>query len=66
MYLDDDDMLTFADTIEKLIEEINNYDTDTKHLWRVQFPNYLIPFNKHFEDYKKIYPYRHAKSHQLD
>ena len=56
MYLDDDDMLTFANTIEKLVEEINNYDMDTKHLWRVQFPTYLIPHDKEFNEYKNGSP----------
>ena len=51
MYLDDDDILTYSNTLEKLISNINQYDIDTKHMWKVQFPGYTIPNNLMFTKY---------------
>lgn len=56
MYLDDDDQFTYKNSLEILIQEVKQFDTDTKHLWRVKFPNYLIPDNERFERYSKNKP----------
>lgn len=51
MYLDDDDMLTYSNTLEFLINNVHKYDIDTKHFWRVQFPFYLLPHDQIFKEY---------------
>lgn len=56
MYLDDDDMLTYENSIEVLVSEINQYDLDTKHIWKVQFPGYSIPRDDWFKEYQKGTP----------
>ena len=56
MYVDDDDMLTYANSIELLVSEIQKHDTDTKHMWKVQFPGYHIPADDWFKEYQNNKP----------
>lgn len=46
MYLDDDDCLNDKNSLQKLSQEIENEDTFV--IWRVKFPNRLVPSNENF------------------
>lgn len=46
IYLDDDDKLTCPQAISEIVE---NIDHENQMLfWRVQFPGYVVPDDKHF------------------
>jgi glycosyltransferase involved in cell wall biosynthesis len=61
MYLDDDDILSFTNTIEFLVSEINKYDLETKHLWKVQFPNWTTPTDFYFRSYIEGKPFKNSQ-----
>lgn len=42
-YLDDDDHFIDLDFLEKMVDEINKFDEDTIHLFRIQLPTKVSP-----------------------
>lgn len=61
MYLDDDDIFSFANSIEFLVNEINKYDLETKHLWKVQFPRWTTPNDSYFQSYVEGKPLKNSQ-----
>lgn len=61
MYLDDDDIFSFSNSVEFLINEINKYDLETKHLWKVQFPTWTIPTDFYFQSYVEGKPLKNSQ-----
>lgn len=55
--LDDDDIFSSSNSLETLYNEIQKFDTNTNHIWRVRSTNIVIPDDFHFDYYSKgIYP----------
>jgi glycosyltransferase involved in cell wall biosynthesis len=61
MYLDDDDIFSFSNSIEFLVDEINKYDLETKHLWKVQFPGLTAPNDFYFQSYVEGKPLKNSQ-----
>lgn len=61
MYLDDDDIFSFSNSIEFIVNEISKHDLETKHLWKVQFPGWTTPSDFHFQSYVEGKPFKNSQ-----
>ena len=59
LYIDDDDMLSYSNSIEYLAQNIKLHNTNNiLHLWFVNFIDYTVPNPNMAEKYKQGHPFK--------
>jgi len=62
VYLDDDDMLVYSNSIEYLVQNIKHHNINNiLHLWFANFINYVVPQPEIAEKYKQGHPFMRGK-----
>jgi len=57
IYLDDDDFFINEDILQKIVDQINLFDTNTMHLFRIDNGGKIKPSDKHWECMKVGHPF---------
>lgn len=57
MFLDDDDVYAFNSSVEEIVKEINDYDEDTLHIFRMKRnTSKVLPSDHYFKYHKRGHP----------